>query len=287
MEPSNDNPVDQSLQPRAAGQRFAVPARRVFRSVCLGTLALIGGFVASVFGIVGLLQQWGGWIMVPTYLLILFPSIISTISGAAALQWAAMHCGERIIVVPRGLVRLRKSKRAIYRWDEIASLKRVHFPQAEHMPGFPRWFTRALGVAESVLPMRNLLMVHRTDGTKLRLDDFFVDVANLIEIVQHEVALRIWPELFARFTAGDSLDFGEIRIDRQGATRGDRTVEWQNVQELRHDRFCLCVYAQGQRVPDIVVGYDRIPNLHVFLALAKHALNRAGNDVAPITIHGQ
>lgn len=255
-----------------ANRQFTVPTHRVLRSLLIGPVAIIGGTALLLVGQIGLLMGWGGWTNVPTLLFLMCIGFVLVASGGGTLQLALQHCGERFIVLSRGLARVRKSRIDLYRWDEITDVRQFQSPEAEFAKGLPRKFTATIGTGQSILRSGNLVKLRRKDGRKLRLDDFIENVDELIYIIQIETAKAMLPRLLAEFEAGNVLSFGKLRIDQNGISRRKREILWSDVREIKQDRHTLLIYQQGKSLHTIAAGYHEIPNLHVFLAVVRHAL---------------
>lgn len=273
--------VDQLGTPN---RQFTVPTHRVLRSLFM-PFAFIGGVALLLVGQMGLLMGWGGWPNVPTLLFLMCIGFVLVTSGGGTMQLALQNCGARFIVLSQGLARVRKSRIDLYRWDEITDVWQFQWPDADFTKGLPRKFTATIGIGHSILRSGNLVKLRRKDGRKLRLDDFIENVDELINIIQFETAKAMLPTILAKFEAGNALSFGKLRIDQDGISRGTRDILWSDVREIKQDRHMLLVYQQGKSVHAIAEAYHKIPNLHVFLALVRHALKaKDSEESSPTTI---
>jgi hypothetical protein len=87
--------------------------------------------------------------------------------------------------------------------------------------------------------------------------------------IERESCRSLLPGAVQRFQAGDTLDFGVLRVSREGITKGIHTQPWGDVTGISFDRDgWFTIGSRDQPWPNwIVVSPAKMSNLAVLLAL--------------------
>jgi hypothetical protein len=106
------------------------------------------------------------------------------------------------------------------------------------------------------------------DGRTLRLG-CLRGLDRLGQTIERESCRCLLPKAVQRFEAGEVVDFGVLRVSREGFSKGSHTQPWADVTGIEFDRDgWLTIGSKGQPWPMwIVVSPAKVVNLAVLLAL--------------------
>jgi hypothetical protein len=150
-----------------------------------------------------------------------------------------------LFVFTEGLARIHPGNVIIWRWDDLAAL-----------------FMDKRGATYTYT------MLHR-DGTSLVMRGSAMNwLPHLGLRLDAELYKRRLPEAQTAYDQGQGIDFGVLRLDRDGLTKGTRNITWSDVKEIEIDiRSYVNVRQKGKVLSWCRVPVNSIPNFSVFKAL--------------------
>jgi hypothetical protein len=236
-----ENKLAQLGEPTA---EFAVSGVGFVRNLVLAPLLIGAGLTLEVV-LIGLLR-------VHHYELLLL-GVVLVLSGVTLVVRAFRNRGLRVLVFPEGLMRLLKGEVQALCWEEVDQV----------------WQKKSTGAHWAMRAWRGALTltVQAADGRRMTFDDSLPRLAELCQMVCRETLPLLWPQARAAYDAGNTLEFGKLRINRQGLSQGKETVPWSEVQKVKINAAQLLIYKKGKWTHSLAVTVSEIPNSHVLLAL--------------------
>jgi hypothetical protein len=122
------------------------------------------------------------------------------------------------------------------------------------------------------------LWVQTNDGTTLYLTSFFLDMAKLVEIVLAETARRMVPAMLSQMKRGQAVAFGNVEISATEMVASGQSLAWNEIQTIRVAHGAIDVRRKGSSGSWYYAPIKRLPNYHVFLALAEAFLQSEGSQ---------
>lgn len=161
-----------------------------------------------------------------------------------------------VYVCKNGFVFTSGKKHEPYRWDAIASviLDIKSYQQYGMNTGTTYKYT-----------------VQRNDGEKLVLDDKFIDVDALGNTITQEATVHMFPNVLANFSAGQTIAFGPLSVNKQGMSNGKNTLPWSEVRGVFVNKGFVIVLQKGKKSSWANIRVAKVPNVFVLDALA-HSL---------------
>jgi hypothetical protein len=89
----------------------------------------------------------------------------------------------------------------------------------------------------------------------------------LTELVFSETFQRLTICASAVILGGGSVEFGPVKVTREGIAVGNNRLAWADVGEVAAGWPRIRVYRKGERRPTLDIPIRQIPNLHALLAL--------------------
>lgn len=185
----------------------------------------------------------------------------------------------RFLVFAQGLVRLKRKRIDVFRWDAVRSVKQRI-----------RW--------DASGRIRHRYTIEREDGATLTLSDRvpFVD-ALMTELEQSRLKFEL-PRKLRAYQSGRSLSFGALTLDTLGLHHGDTAIPVEDIGGARIDwahkggLFKVRHRGRWQALPEVDVGDT--PNLTVLVGIlqkigaphAKTAQAGASQDVSRSDLTG-
>jgi hypothetical protein len=167
--------------------------------------------------------------------------------------------GQRVLVTSDGMRVRRRGGWTDLRWDDVTAVWR-----------------HSATIHGSLALLETDLWVQTNDGETIYLTSFLRDMARLVEIVLSETAQRMTPEMWSRIRSGDSVAFGKIAISATELTQKERRLAWDDVEEIRVAHGGIDVLRKEPRGSWFYSPVKKMPNYHIFLALAERLLNSRG-----------
>lgn len=164
--------------------------------------------------------------------------------------------GARVEVMPAGLLLVRRGRPRQFAWEDIRAVWQ-HVSRV-HIYGIPLFVTHSY-------------TLRLQDGSTVTLNDDIGQVAELGDVIQREVTARLLPRCIEACDAGETVDFGRLRVSRQGLRKGAGAVlDWREITDIAVAEGYLCVWRAETLWPWARVAVRAVPNVFVLLALAGH-----------------
>lgn len=181
---------------------------------------------------------------------------------AAILHFRQIH--NHTYTFERGLILKHGGQTpAIVRWEEIKTVWRS--------PVF-----RIGRNNQSTIPPRvSGYTFQLRDGGKHTLNRFNMRMDILSKLIQEQVVPLQLPTAIDAYQTGQTLTFGEVRVNQQGITIGERSLPWPQVKSVTLQESKLAVFDITQRKPWSSLKAKEIPNLFLLFEMADYARNGA------------
>jgi Family of unknown function (DUF6585) len=184
--------------------------------------------------------------------------LVGTVVGmVAAAAWGGWHLRKlhrnrhmRVLVFDDGFVSFRSEEVFVCRWDEIA------------------W------VADEVVPQNHAFIIYGAvakrsgEEWRVRNDVDRVNVRRLLTIINNESKKRLVPRLLADLEAGQTLDFGALKLSPQGVVHGERVLPWAELKSIGTDDFWVTVKQRGAWKSWAAGGNGSVPNRFALIEVA-------------------
>lgn len=193
------------------------------------------------------------------------PLIISLCGlGAAALgAWTIYGFfrdrGWRVLVFSDGLAEVRGNKTTVLPWDDA-----THF-----------WYAVTKNYRNGIYVGTTYnFTVQGKDGQKLSFRNGLTDISNkkvgverLGEVIRDETMARLYPKYAAAYNAGQTINFGNLSISKQGISNGKETIAWEQVKGINLDRGVINIQKEGKWFTWKSATVGGTPNVFVFLSM--------------------
>lgn len=120
------------------------------------------------------------------------------------------------------------------------------------------------------------LWIQGKDGKTIYLTSFFRDMARLVEIVLAETSRRMIPAMSSQLQHGQTVVFGKEQISSTGMVAFGKALAWDDVHAIRVAHGAIDVLRKSEIRSWFYAPIKKMPNYHLFLALAEMLSNRAG-----------
>jgi hypothetical protein len=181
---------------------------------------------------------------------------MTLVSGGWAIwmtTWAYHNRHMRVLIFEQGFVSFRPDKVFTCRWTDVAWTR-------EQMKQTPMATIREL-------------TVHLHTGEEWQLSkatDLVRDFDRLIEMVERKVAEVHVGGCLDELRAGKALEFGVLKLSRDGVSSGDRVLGWPEVRSIDEERgHRITIEKQGAWLTWAAIGVTQIVNKRLFLDLAE------------------
>src|SRR5262249_27621897 len=127
----------------------------------------------------------------------------------------------------------------------------------KHVAG--HWTTRAWKGGLS-------LTLETTEDHRLCFDDSLPRLKELVEIVRRETLPHLYARALAAFEAGQTLDFGALRLSRTGLSGVGQSISWGEVKRIEATEAQLTLSKKQKKWRSWAVPVSDISNFHVLRA---------------------
>ncbi|WP_322480543.1 DUF6585 family protein [Thermogemmatispora sp.] len=173
-------------------------------------------------------------------------------------RWACL--GWRVYVCLDGFVCQQGQRLMALRWDQIEALW-----YREEIKGI---VTGSSGEMEFV--RKESYRLQSIDGRWLNLKGPLLKKPELISLINRQICAHRLPGAIAALQAGETLVFGEMRVNQAGLSKGRKFVPWQEIKDVTVDGCRLGIQRlpkQGLRQKDVYWKVSAMVNPGLFLAL--------------------
>jgi hypothetical protein len=209
----------------------------------LGGIVIAAGLIA-VFRSVTNGGGRGAWIALVFFLAV----------GGGMAYFGYRRSRRRAQVFDQGLVYSSGGATHTWRWDEIAFV-----------------WQKIVRVSVNFIPVgtRYVYTLQHRNGQTIILDDGLRGIKHLGQTIQEETFTRLMPLAVGAYNNGETLYFGKLSISQQGIGNSKQTIPWSEVKGVEINQGYVGVRREGKWLRWANVPAARVPNLFIFLALAK------------------
>lgn len=181
--------------------------------------------------------------------------VVLLLAGLYRLYTALRNWSMTASVHENGLEYTTRDGTQQFTWDEIEDLNMT--------------ITRIYG--RSIIPeKRYQITVQLHDGRFYGFDDRFKKVKKLWENLQERLAARQLPDAMANISAGNHVQFGELKLNQKGIYWFDKTLSWEEVGKITiKDSGDLSISKRGSRLGAWKLKTSDVPNTALLCALVK------------------
>lgn len=247
--------LDQQL-----GRKVLTSWRQIIAMSVIDLIFLGGGAVVTFGSLANATFRQDSSFVITPIIYFSFFGILLTIDTIRRLRQINNHTYtfERGIILKRGQL-----APAIARWEEIETVWRN--------PGI-----RLTRNSQATLPIHAYAYTFQLrGGNKYTLNRLNMRIDVLSKIIQEQIVPLQLPAAIDAYQTGQTLAFGEVRVNQQGITIGERSLSWPQVKSVTLQENKLAVFDITQRKPWGSVKAKKIPNLFLLFELADHARNGA------------
>ncbi len=200
--------------------------RRVYSVSKSNTPVFNTGIVLLVFGIIYLFI-YVMYLLSPQsqfLFLAILPGLLLSGVGSYLMLPKRIYAHRHIYLYEAGFLYEKGPLRQVFRWDQIAQIK------------------------GTIDPGQFTYKVCCQDGSEVKLNSIFIDVASLIDVLL---------EAFSRQVAEQELNlapprdkkFAQFTLDRQGISDKQGTLPWQDIQELTIEKGTMAILKRKADLP--------------------------------------
>lgn len=247
----------------------------VFRPAPLGRNLLRGGGM-----LVGGLAVAGGVIAVApgaaagaAKFLFALPAV-----GGVLVYHTLKARGRAVLTYPDGVLPVGRGEVNWLPWDAVAAVHLRAKDGAVELTGDEAGAVAGCVVTAEppgVLLNTARLTLHRDgDAAPLLVSPALVGYDRLVVRAQLETFARRWPGVRDRFAAGETVPFGPFDLHPDALGHGSRTLPWDRLRSLDLKGGKVVVKKRGRWLAWAAEPLEKVPDPHLFFALAEHARHR-------------
>jgi hypothetical protein len=223
--------------------QFAVGGKALLRNLILAPLLIaIGAALEAAVFLFGLVHL--------AKLLLLGAFLI--VMALMLLVRVYRNWGLRVLVYPEGVVRISREGAQALCWDEIDRVWRKKFEG--------EW-------GAQLRKGTQVLVAERADGEAIIFEDALPRLKELAVILQRETLPHLLPRAWQSYEAGQMLEFGKLRLSKQGLTKDQETLPWHDIREVSFNGEDVSIYKRSKWGYWFHAPAAEIPNYHVLQAL--------------------
>jgi len=172
--------------------------------------------------------------------------------GGARQIWKAK--GLRVLVFAEGLARVQGDTVEVLRWPDVRTVRRACLTSFERG-------RRA--------PARKLILTG-ADGKEFEFAESLSGWRDLRELVEQYTLCHLFPQVLEAYEAGEEVAFGQISAGPEGLRSGGRLLPWPECEAVEVANGMLTVKAGGAWLSFCKVPLQKLPNVHVLIALVEY-----------------
>jgi hypothetical protein len=249
----------------APSEVFRIPRSNAARKTISGISLIAGGGIANyLYWVV-----FNGPLDMHLLFFFLFGPIIT---GVGLLYAAWRDRGLWVLIYPMGILRWQRGEVVAFPWDEVEQVAFYRVVECDR----PKRKSGPNGeIASSWLPIAKMgsrtlgahLNLRRQDGTEAILPSSVGNFRRLCQVVQEESFRAMWPKVWARYSAGEPVKFGDLSLNLAGIVGDGDLLPWSELDDAIIENGKLIIRARQTRKSWLEVPLHAVPNPHVFAAL--------------------
>jgi Family of unknown function (DUF6585) len=181
-----------------------------------------------------------------------------------------------VLVYPTGLFVWHRGRVLAFPWDEIAAVQFAGLPEKAilNRPPGPDGLPEAVWYDLTKSGRRvfgTTISLTRQDVELVGLPSTLGEFADLGRRVQQETYRRLFPQKWAEFCDGETLEFGPLSCSARGITVKKDTLPWAELDVLEREGDKLEVKRVGKKKAWAKCELSEFVNLHVLMGIAAAA----------------
>lgn len=238
----------------------AVREHRTRLSYLLGTTGI--GLFLTLAGVLGAVQFVRRALQDPsgeTIAIGLLTTLPFLLGGGGTLWWATRRFGKVVTLHQGGFYYRDRKGEWVVPWSAI--------------DGVYQKIVRVYRAGVEV-DVRDVYTIALQDGQTLEIDYHFEDVEAFGYVLTTALSGQRLDACRQAFSAGETLDFGAIRVDRTGIAADGKTLPWQDVESvawkagiLSSDQAFVQIKRTGGLLAWAKVPVERVKNYHLLVSI--------------------
>jgi hypothetical protein len=199
-------------------------------------------------------DKWMGWVSIGAM------GLPVMIAGSWMRRRFNALGSMRLWLMPGGLAWDYSQGRGVARWDEITKI----YAQLTQV------YQNGRLIRES-----RRYTVRTAGGSEFMFSEFVPEVEQVVETLEREVGRVLFPQMLARFQAGEAVAFDKLTVSKAGLRHGSNTLPWSEVERISVEQGYLAVQKTGKFFKWGNIKAADIPNFHLAQALIETALKNS------------
>jgi len=163
--------------------------------------------------------------------------------------------GQRVEVFAEGFHFHKGGQTSTVLWDDVAAV----------------WRSSST-IGGSRLIVETDLWIEVRHGKTIYLTSFFLDMAQLVEIVLAETSRRMLPAMTSQLQRGQTVAFGAAEVSATQLVVAGKGLAWDDVHAINVAHGAIDVLRKPDRRSWYYIPIKKMPNYHLFLELAEKLL---------------
>lgn len=135
------------------------------------------------------------------------------------------------------------------------------------------------GLARLAWGGRANIILHLTDGRRLRLTQQLTDLSRLADTIKKFIYPRLIQEYQEALRAGRAVELGQLRISTEGLALDKKEIAWSAITHVSLDRGVLTLrFQQPKRKRVLRLSVHRVPNIDLCFKLIQHFTSASQAD---------
>ncbi len=205
----------------------------------------------------------------------LFTSLLLVAGAVGLLAWALIRQSGKVAFYDQGFVILRSGREQVYWWNDVTD---VSLDENLFIIGNVVGILLAfafLGLLGGVLIFIYVatsgswyqMRLYAGDQRLLQLDRGFISFRQAGKIIEERTLQHLLPDALQELAANEVLKYGDVKVTRSGISRGQGSVNWQQLRRWQAEDGWLRIYRGDQQV--LHQKLNGVRNAHLLVALCK------------------
>jgi len=163
--------------------------------------------------------------------------------GAWELRKLLKNRNMRVLLFEEGFVSIRQEQVFVCRWDEVASV-----------------FEGTIFANDACVRSCTVYKRSGEEWTISNDTELISGFPRLVKAVIDETKRRLFPRMLAALEAGQSIDFGCLRLTPEGIVYNDRMLPWAELKSIRCEDLGVGIEQRGAWVTWAAISNGSVPN---------------------------
>jgi len=163
--------------------------------------------------------------------------------GAVEIRKLLKNRNMRVLLFEEGFVSIRQEQVFVCRWDEVASV-----------------FEGTIFANDACVRSCTVYKRSGEEWTIRNDTELISGFPRLVKAVIDETKRRLFPRMLAALEAGQSIDFGCLRLTPEGIVYNDRMLPWAELKSIRCEDLGVGIEQRGAWVTWAAISNGSVPN---------------------------